>query len=94
MNNNNNNNNNINNNGFGLIDILTVISFMAQIKNMNDDEITNLKNSSIIKAVANEIDKLHRENDDIINHLKKIDKDEEKSLDSLDIIIDLLRRRL
>ena len=27
-------NNNINNNGFGLIDILTVISFMAQMKNM------------------------------------------------------------
>lgn len=87
-------NNNVNNNGFGLIDILTVISFMAQMKNMNDDEITNLKNSSIIKAVANEIDKLHKENDDIINHLKKIDKDEEKLLDSLDIIIDLLRRRL
>lgn len=87
-------NNNINNNGFGLIDILTVISFMAQMKNMNDDEITNLKNSSIIKAVANEIDKLHKENDDIINHLKKIDKDEEKLLDRLDIIIDLLRRRL
>jgi hypothetical protein len=86
--------NNINNNGFGLIDILTVISFMAQMKNMNDDEITNLKNSSIIKAVANEIDKLHKENDDIINHLKKIDKDEEKLLDRLDIIIDLLRRRL
>jgi len=89
-----NNNNNINNNGFGLIDILTVISFIAQMKNMNDDEITNLKNSSIIKAVANEIDKLHKENDDIINHLKKIDKDEEKLLDSLNIIIDLLRRRL
>ena len=87
-------NNNVNNNSFGLIDILTVISFMAQMKNMNDDEITNLKNSSIIKAVANEIDKLHRENDDIINHLKKIDKDEKKLLDSLDIIIDLLRRRL
>ena len=87
-------NNNINNNGFGLIDILTVISFMAQMKNISDDEITNLKNSSIIKAVANEIDKLHKENDDIINHLKKIDKDEEKLLDRLDIIIDLLRRRL
>lgn len=87
-------NNNINNNGLGLIDILTVISFMAQMKNMNDDEITNLKNSSIIKAVANEIDKLHKENDDIINHLKKIDKDEENLLGRLDIIIDLLRRRL
>ena len=80
------------NNSFGLIDILTVISFMAQMKNMNDDEITNFKNSSIIKAVANEIDKLHKENDDIINHLKKIDKDEEKLLGRLDIIIDLLRR--
>ena len=89
---NNNNNNDINNSSFGFIDILTVISFMAQMKNMSDDEVTNLKNSSIIKAVANEIDKLHKENDDIINHLKKIDKDEEKLLGRLDIIIDLLRR--
>lgn len=88
----NNNNNNITDNSFGFIDILTVISFMAQMKNMSDDEITNLKNSSIIKAVANEINKLHKENDDIINNLKKIDKDEEKLLDKLDIIIDLLRR--
>lgn len=87
-----NNNNNITDNSFGFIDILTVISFMAQMKNMSDDEITNLKNSSIIKAVANEINKLHKENDDIINNLKKIDKDEEKLLDKLDIIIDLLRR--
>ena len=90
----NNNNNNINNNGFGLVDILTVISFMAQMKNMNDDEITNLKNNSIIQAVANEIDKLHKENDDIIKGLKTIGKDEEKLLKKLDMIIDILERRL
>ena len=41
-------NNNLNNNGFGFIDILTLISFMAQMKNMRDDEISNLKNNSII----------------------------------------------
>ena len=80
------------NDNLGLIDILSIISFMAQMKNMNDDEITNIKNSSIIKAVASEIDKLHKENDDIINYLKNIDKDEEKLLKKLDIIIDLLRR--
>jgi len=84
-------NNNNNNNGFDLLDILTAISFIAQMKNIKDDEIMNLKNNSIIQAVANEIDKLHRENDDIINNLKKIDKDEEKLLEKIDIIIDLLK---
>lgn len=86
-------NNNLNNsNGFGFIDMLTLVSFMAQMKNMSDDEINNLKNNSIIKAVAEEVNKLHKENDDIINHLKKIDEDEEKLLNKLDIIINLLRR--
>lgn len=85
-------NNNLNNNGFGFIDILTLISFMAQMKNMSDDEISNLKNNSIIKAVANEIDKLHKENDDIVKYLKKINENEEQMLKQLGTIVNLLGR--
>lgn len=83
--------NNINNQ-LNILDIFSIISFIAQMKNMKDDEITAIKNNSIIKAVANEIDKLHKENDDIINNLRTIDKDEQVLLQKLDEIIYLLRR--
>ena len=89
-----NNNNNNENNQFGMLDMLTLISFMVQMKNIDDDEVNKTKNDAIIKATANEIDKLHKENDDIINYLKQIDKDEEKLLKKLDIIIDLLKGKI
>ena len=79
------------NNNYGFLDMLTLISFFAQMKNMNDDELTSIKNNSIIKAISNEIDKLHKENDDIIQGLKKIDNDEKTLLNKLDIIINILR---
>ena len=79
------------NNNYGFLDMLTLVSFFAQMKNMNDDELTNIKNNSIIKAISNEIDKLHKENDDIIQGLKKIDNDEKTLLNKLDIIINILR---
>ncbi len=87
-----NNNNTLRN--FDILDILSLISFMAQIKNMSDDERAALKNNSIIKAVADEIDKLHKENDDIISHLKEVDKDEQQIIRRLDTIIGILRGRL
>ena len=89
----NNNNNNINRN-FDILDFLSLISFFAQMKNMNDDDITALKNNKIIQAVANEIDKLHKENDDIISHLKRVDDDEQKIIKRLDSLITILERRL
>ena len=88
-----NNNNNINKN-FDMLDMLSLISFIAQMKNMNDDEKAALKNNSIIKAVADEIDKLHKENDDIITYLKQIDNDEQKIVKRLDTLITLIERRL
>lgn len=88
-----NNNNNINRN-FDILDFLSLISFFAQMKNMNDDDIAALKNNKVIQAVANEVDKLHKENDDIINYLKAVDNDEQKILRRLDTLIAILERRL
>ena len=88
-----NSNNNINRN-FDILDFLSLISFFAQMKNMNDDDIAALKNNKVIQAVANEIDKLHKENDDIINYLKRVDDDEQKIIRRLDSLITILERRL
>ena len=74
--------------------MLSLISFMAQMKNMSDDDKAALKNNSIIKAISDEIDKLHKENDDIINYLKAVDNDEQKILHRLDTLIAILERRL
>ena len=87
-----NNNNALRN--FDILDILSLVSFMAQMKNMSDDERAALKNNSIIKAVADEIDKLHKENDDIINYLKQVDNDEQKIINRLDTLIAIIERRL
>ena len=67
---------------------------MAQMKNMSDDDKAALKNNSIIKAISDEIDKLHKENDDIISYLKAVDNDEQKILHRLDTLIAILERRL
>ena len=87
------NNNNTNKN-FDILDMLSLISFMAQMKNMSDDDKAALKNNSIIKAISDEIDKLHKENDDIISYLKAVDNDEQKILHKLDTLIAILERRL
>lgn len=87
------NNNNINKN-FDVLDMLSLISFIAQMKNMSDDEKAALKNNSIIKAVADEIDKLHKENEDIITYLKQVDNDEQKIIKRLDTLISIIERRL
>lgn len=87
------NNNNINRN-FDILDFLSLISFFAQMKNMSDDEIAALKNNKVIQAVANEIDKLHKENDDIIKYLKQVDDDEQKIIKRLDTLITIIERRL
>ena len=86
-------NNNINRN-FDILDLLSLISFLAQMKNMSDDEITALKNNKVIQEFANEVDKLHKENDDIINYLKRVDEDEQKIIKRLDSLITILERRL
>ena len=85
-------NNNLNNfnNMFGsldIIDIISIISFIAQIQNMKGDNFDKIKNNSVLKAVADEIDRLHKE-------LKQVDDDEQEILKRLDALIEIEKRRL
>ena len=87
------NNNNIFNN-LDIIDTISIISFFAQLLNMKGDEIDKIKNNSILKAVANELDKLHNENKNTIKTLQQVDQHEQKIIKQLDTIIYLLNGRL
>lgn len=85
-------NNNLNNfnNMFGsldIIDIISIISFIAQVQNMKGDELDKVKNNSVLKAVADEIDRLHKE-------LKQVDNDGQEILKRLDTLIEIEKRRL
>ncbi len=85
-------NNNLNNfnNMFGsldIIDIISIISFIAQIQNMKGDELDKIKSNSVLKVVADEIDRLHKE-------LKQVDDNEQEILKRLDTLIEIEKRRL
>ncbi len=67
--------NNSSNGEFGFLDILAMISFLAQINNMDKDDMQNEYIHKVIKAIANEIEKLHKENDIIIEQNEKILKE-------------------
>lgn len=49
-----------------ILDLLNVFSLWAQIDNMNMDKKQTEYIRKVIKAIADEIDKLHKENDIII----------------------------
>lgn len=66
----NNNLNNINNNS--LLDGITIVGFMAQLQNIGDDKVQTDYIRKVIQAIANEIEKLHKENDIIIEQNKEI----------------------
>ena len=89
-----NNNNNNNNENFSMLDLITIIGFLAQMENMQGDEKQAKKNNAIIKAVADEIDKLHKENDAIVQAINTMDKHEELVIKYLQDIINILRGRL
>lgn len=75
MNNNKNNNNNNSRRqleNLDMLDALSVISFMAQIQNIEEDNIETEFIHKVIKAIAEEINKLHKENDIIMEKLDKI----------------------
>ena len=88
------NNNNENNKSFDMLDLITVIGFLAQMQNMQGDEKQAQKNNAIIKAISDEIDKLHKENDAIVQAINTMDKHEELVIQYLQDIIYLLKRRL
>jgi uncharacterized protein (UPF0305 family) len=77
---------NINNNNtneeeqLGFLDVITIIGFIAQLTNMADDEKQTKYIKIIIEAIANEIAKLHKENDDIIAQNEYIIKQNDEIL--------------
>lgn len=52
--------------GFEFLDALAIVSFMAQIDNMNKDVKETQYIHKVIKTIGNEIAKLHYENDIIM----------------------------
>lgn len=59
---------------FNILDDITILSFIAQIKNISDDKVQTNYIQKIIKAIADEIEKLHKENDIIIQQNEEIIK--------------------
>jgi len=55
-----------------LLDGITIVGFLAQLKNIEDDKIQTSYIQQVIIAIANEIDKLHKENDIIIKQNEEI----------------------
>ena len=61
-----------NNQNLEALDLLAIISFIAQIENMNKDSKEKEYIHAVIKAIAQQIDKLHKENDRIENKLNEV----------------------
>ena len=76
------------------IDLIGLASFFMQADNIKDNNQQKQTNQLILQAIANEIDKLHKENDDIIEKLNKIEKDDSRCEDYLEMIYHILDRRL
>lgn len=62
------------NDNFKAMDLLNLISFYAQIFNIKQDEDESKYIHNIIHAIAQEIDLLHKENDEIIEQNNQIIK--------------------
>lgn len=62
-------NNNTNN---SLLDSITILGFIAQLQNIGDDKFQTEYIRKVIQIIAEEIDKLHKENDEIIEQNKEI----------------------
>lgn len=56
----------------GILDLLNVFSLWAQVDNMNMDRQQTAYIHTVIKAIANEIEKLHKENDIIMKQNEEI----------------------
>ena len=65
-------NNNFTTEEFGALDMLNVMSLITQLQNIQKDETHNKALAAIIKEIFNEIQKLHKENDLILEKLETI----------------------
>lgn len=64
--------NNFNNNELEFLDIITIAGFIAQMQNMEKDDKHNKFIHQVINTIAQEIQKLHNENDIIMAQNEKI----------------------
>lgn len=68
-----NNDNNNKQENLDMLDIITILSFMAQIQNIKEDKIQNLWINKIIKTLFQEINKLHYENELLFKKLEEVE---------------------
>ena len=54
------------------LDILSIVSFIAQISNMDENSVRNKYIDGFIKNISYEINKLHQENDIIMEKVDNI----------------------
>lgn len=76
------------------IDLIGLASFFMQADNIKDNNQQKQINQLILQAIANEIDKLHKENDNIIEKLNKIEHDDKQCKNYLEMIYHILDGRL
>lgn len=68
-----NNNNDNKQENLDMLDIITMLSFMAQIQNIKEDKVQNLWINKVIKTLFQEINKLHYENELLFKKLEEVE---------------------
>ena len=68
-----NNNNDNKQENLDMLDIITMLSFMAQIQNIKENKVQNLWINKVIKTLFQEINKLHYENELLFKKLEEVE---------------------
>lgn len=68
-----NNNNDNEQENLDMLDIITMLSFIAQIQNMKEDRVQNLWINKVIKTLFQEVNKLHYENELLFKKLEEVE---------------------
>lgn len=56
-----------------ILDIITMLSFMAQIQNIKEDKAQNIWINKVIQTLFQEINKLHYENELLFKKLEEVE---------------------
>ena len=67
------NNDNNKQENLDMLDIITMLSFMAQIQNIKEDKAQNIWINKIIQTLFQEINKLHYENELLFKKLEEVE---------------------
>lgn len=68
-----NNNNDNKQENLDILDIITMLSFMAQIQNIKEDKAQNIWINKVIQTLFQEINKLHYENELLFKKLEEVE---------------------